>query len=141
MNNYDMDKIKEIFSRLFVIAIDKKMNLYSFTSLLEKSLFVKYIEENKYNDYFNDSINDIFFSFTGMHAFDTSYGIYNDAYWCGNIYFELFLTLKKSFSYLFLKMPFESLLDLYKIYNEMDISSLIDEFKRREKEKTILKLL
>lgn len=141
MNNYDLDKVKDIFSRLFVLAIKVEMNLYSFTSLLERSIFIRYIEENKYNDYFNNSVDDIFFNITGLHSFIDSYGIFNDAYWSGKMYFDLFLNLKKSFSYLFLKLPLIKMLDLYNVYHEMDFSSLVDFFMEKGKEKTILKLL
>ena len=99
----NIDVLKETFSRLFVIAVNNKMNLSSFSYQLERSEFVKKIEEGKYDDYFNKSLISIFYDITGITINDdNSYGIYNDAYWCGYSYFEIFLRTKKSFSYIFL---------------------------------------
>ena len=53
MNEYELSKVREIFSRLFVLAINYKMNLKSFTAMLEKSTFLSKIEKNVYDDYFN----------------------------------------------------------------------------------------
>ena len=140
MNNIRV--VKEIFSRLFVIAIQNKMNLKSFTFSLEKSLFVKKIEEDIYDDYFNNSLEKIFSDITGYQIKkDESFGVYNDAYWCGYSYFELFLHTRKSFSYIFLKLPLNELIDLYPIYHEMDFTSLLEYFNEKEKKATILRLL
>ena len=43
--------------------------------------------------------------------------------------------------YLFLKLPFEEMMNIYSIYHEMDFSSLVDYFHKKEKEKTILRIL
>ncbi len=141
MIDYDYKKLKDIFARIFVLAIHKKVNLYSFTKMLERSFFVKALEKNTYSSIFEDPIEDIFFSFTGIHAYDDSFGYLNDAYWAGVCYFDLFYELKKPFSYLFLKLPFKKMLDMYNVYHEMDFSSLVEEFNRLEKETTILRLL
>ena len=142
MNNYDLDKIKDTFSRLFVIAIDNKMNLLSFTTNLEQSFFVKRIERKELLNCINLPMEELFFRITGFHILDdTSFGVYNDAYWAGDRYFKLYLKLKKSFSYLFLKFPLEKMLECYKVYHEMDFSSLLEYFMEEEKKKTILRLL
>ena len=57
MNDYN---IKDLFARLFVLAIQNKINFYSFTHHLERSEFVLKIEENEYDDYFNKDILTIF---------------------------------------------------------------------------------
>ena len=72
---------------------------------------------------------------------DSSFGVYNDAYWCGISYYDLHLRLHKSFAYIFLKLPFEKLLDLYPVYHEMDFSALAEFFEEIAKAKTILRLL
>lgn len=137
-----MNSIKELFSRLFVLAINNKINPDSFINLLMKSVFIKKIEEKQYSDYFNKSIIDIFFDITSYQVDnDNSYGIYNDAYWSGYSYYELYLRLNKPFSFIFLKLPLSKMLDIYPIFHEMDISSLIDYFNKLDKEKTILRLL
>jgi len=138
-NNY---VLKETFARLFVIATTNKMNLSSFSYLLERSDFVRKIETREYDDYFNKSLINIFYDITGITInTDNSYGVYNDAYWCGYSYFEIFLRTKKPFSYIFLKMPLVKMMDIYPIYHEMDISSLLEFFARQEQEKTILRAL
>lgn len=133
---------KETFARLFVLAIQNKANFFSFTNSLAASVFLEKIEKGRYDDYFNRPLTDLFYDVTGnrIHE-DKSYGVYNDAYWCGHCYFELFLRTRKPFAYLFLKLPLEKLMDLYPIYHEMDFSSLLEFFEKREKEKTILRLL
>ena len=72
---------------------------------------------------------------------DDSYGIYNDAYWSGYSYFNLYIFLHKNFSYLFLKLPLDKMLDIYSIFHEMDVSALIDYFNELEAKQTILRLL
>ena len=138
----DIRFLKEMFARLFVIAIQNKMNLFSFTSNLERSEFINKIENGKYDDYFNKPLASIFYGITGISIKeDNSYGVYNDSYWCGYSYFEIYLKTKKPFSYIFLKLPLANLIDVYPIFHEMDISSLLDYFNKQEKEKTILRIL
>ena len=142
MNNYDIEKVKYIFARLFVVAIQNDTNLTAFARGLAASDFVKKIEANKYDDYFNKSITEIFESITTSYIKeDDSFGIYNDAYWSGVVYFYLYEKTHKPFSYLFLKLPLELLLDLYPVYHEMDLSSLYEHFQKLEQERTILRAL
>lgn len=142
MNNLDIRKVKELFSRLFVLGIQSKINFTVFTKLLVRSAFICKIEENKYDDYFNKSIEQIFFDITGQRIEkDNSFGIFNDAYWCGYSYFELHQATNKSFAFIFLKLPLSKMLDMYLVYHEMDFSSLLDYFHQIDKEKTILRLL
>lgn len=142
MIDYDLYKIKDIFARMFVIGIQNKINLYSFSSALERSEFVNCIEKDTYSELFNQPLEDIFYSITENKVEkDESYGIYNDAYWAGKCYFDLHTTLNKSFAYLFLKLPIDKMLDLYPVYHEMDFSSLVEYFKQIEEETTILKTL
>ena len=141
MSDYELIGIREVFSRLFVLAVANKMNFSSFTSMLIKSNFINQIEKNNY-DNINKAINTLFFEITGFFVgYDESYGIYNDAYWVGQNYFDLHYKTKKSFAYIFLKLPFKKMMDLYLIFHEMDFSSLVEYFYRRCEEKTILRLL
>ena len=142
MNKYLIYDIKETFCRYFVIAIHNKMHLTAFTDYLANSDYVKNIEKGYLTDISDISVEEGYHSIVGNNiAKDDSFGIYNDAYWCGYCYFELFLMLRKPFSYLFLKLPLEKMLDLYNVYHEMDISQLVDYFHGKEKEETILRLL
>ena len=108
MNDYELDNLRDTFSRLFVLAVRNKINFKSFTNMLSNSSFINAIEKNTFNDLFNKPIEALLLSITGFAAKeDNSYGVYNDAYWCGQNYFDLHIKTKKSFSYIFLKLPFE----------------------------------
>lgn len=142
MNDYEIRNIRESFSRLFVVAVMNKMNFSSFTSMLIRSDFINKIEKKKYDDVFNMPLTALFFEITGFTVdTDSSYGIYNDAYWSGQNYFDLHLKTNKSFAYIFLKLPFKKMMDIYSIFHEMDFSSLVEYFNKRCEEKTILRLL
>ena len=142
MNKYLIYDIKETFCRYFVVAIHNKVNLTAFTDYLASSDYLRNIEKGYLTDLSDISVEEGYHSIVGNNiAKDDSFGIYNDAYWCGYCYFELFLMLRKPFSYLFLKLPLEKMLDLYNVYHEMDISQLVDYFHDKEKEETILRLL
>lgn len=142
MNDYEINKIRETFSRLFVLAIRNKMNFNSFTNMLEKSDYISVIEKNKYESSLDKTVDLLFYEITGFEVNeDNSYGIYNDAYWCGQNYFDLHLKTNKSFSYIFLKLPLEQMLNIYIIFHEIDFSSLVDYFYKKCEEKTIIRLL
>ena len=137
-----MNNVKELFARLFVIAFQNMANLSSFSHELARSELVRKIEANQYDDYFNKSLLDIFFDVMGNRVNeDLSFGVYNDAYWCGYSYFELHLRTQKPFAYIFLKLPLVKMVDIYSVYHEMDISSLLEYFVRASGEKTILRIL
>ena len=91
---------------------------------------------------FINSIEKLLFSITGFEVeVDNSYGVYNDAYWCGQNYYDLHFKTGKSFAYIFLKLPFSEMMNIYSIFHEMDFSSLVEYFTKKEKEKTILRIL
>ena len=137
-----MNSKKELFARLFVIAFQNKINLLSFSNNLINSELLNEIERSEYSDYFNKSLVDIFYNITGNNVgVDNSYGVFNDAYWCGYSYYELHLRTKKPFAYIFLKLPLTKMVDIYSIYHEMDFSSLLEYFTKLSKDKTILRLL
>ena len=142
MSNVDKNMIKEIFARLFVTAIQNRINFAAFTTMLAKSDFVKKIEEDKYDDYFNKSLEDILYHVTNHEMIaEDSYGVYNEAYWCGVSYFNLYQKFNKPFAYLFLKLPLSKMMELYVIFHEMDVSSLYDYFQKIDQQKTILRAL
>lgn len=139
MNKYLIDDVKQSFARLFVLAVHRSLNLYSFTSYLADSDYVKSLENGDINTVSNTPVKELFADVTKeMIREDDSYGIYNDAYWCGHCYFELFLQTHKPFSYLFLKLPLEKMLSVYEVYHEMDFTALLELFRKKEQEATIL---
>lgn len=142
MDYYKIQDVRDTFARYFVIAIHNKMHPAAFTDYLINSKYVMEIEKGNLIEISDISVEEGYHSIVGNNiAKDDSFGIYNDAYWCGYCYFELFLMLRKPFSYLFLKLPLAEMLDLYNVYHEMDISQLVDYFHDKEKEETILRLL
>ena len=137
-----MNDVKELFARLFVIAFQYKANLLSFAYQLAKSDFVSKVERGRYDEYFHKPLLDIFYDITGRRVDkDGSFGVYDDAYWCGYSYYEIHLRTKKPFAYILLKLPLTLMADMYSIYHEMDFSSLLEYFIKRSKEETILRLL
>lgn len=142
MNNYDVRAVRDIFSRIFVLGIKYKFNFESFTFSLSKSRFIEYIEKERYIEIVNIDIKNIFYSIYSYSINeDTSYGVYNDAYWVGQSYFDLHLKTKKSFAYIFLKLSLRKMMDMYPVYHEMDFTSLYSYFLELEKKETILALL
>lgn len=142
MNNINIKVVKELFARLFVLGIHNKMNFLAFTKAVEKSEFVRKIEDGQFDDYFNTPLEKIFFDITKREIDkDISFGIFDDAYWCGYSYFELHQKTKKSFAFIFLKLPLSKMMDIYSIYHEMDFSSLFNYFQKIDEEKTLLRLL
>lgn len=142
MIDYDIDKAREMVARLFVVAINNKINFKSFTNMLIKSKFIYDIENNLYNDYLDKPIEELFYVITGFRINeDNSYGIYNDAYWSGQMYFDLHMRTNKPFSYIMLKLPLAKIMEIHTIFHEMDFTSLAEYFQKIEQEKTILRLL
>ena len=142
MSEYVLEDIKQTFSRLFVAATEKKMHLSYFTNVLAKSDYVRKIEQAELMEIVNIPFNILYqLLFDDKILEETGYGVFNDAYWSGHSYFELFLLTHRPFSYIFLKLPLEKMLDVYSIFHEMDFSALLQYFKRLETENTILRLL
>lgn len=142
MIDYDINKLREKICRIFVVAVQNKINLDSFASMLCKSDFIKKIEFDEYDPVFDEPILKTFKDITGIDiANDASYGVFNDAYWAGKNYFEIHLRTKKSFEYIFLRLPFEEMMNLYPVFHEMDFSSLFMLFNSKIERKTILRLL
>ena len=141
MSDYGLDVVKESFSRLFVIAISNQMHPAAFTFALGKSDYASSIENKQYTNVISINLKKEFLNISGKECENDSYGVYNDAFWSGQCYFDLQRKINKSFSYIFLKLPLNQMLDIYKIFHEMDFSSLVEYFEKKEKEKTILRLL
>jgi hypothetical protein len=128
---------KDSFSRLFVLAKLNKVNLLSFSTMLMKYDDLMLGKEDDVA-----SLVGLFNDITGLYVQDDgSYGIYDDAYWCGTAYFYLFKKTGKPLPYILLKMPFDRLMEMYGVYHEMDYSSVLERFNEIEKEKTILRIL
>lgn len=126
------------FARLFVLCTQSKTNLRAFSNLLMNydNLILTFEETDVV------SLVDLFNEITGLYIeYDTSYGDYNDAYWCGVAYFYIKKHLNKPLSYVLLKLPFDVLINLYNPYHEADFSKTLEYFKSIENTNSILKLL
>ena len=137
------DKIginKDYFSRLFVLCKIHKVNMLSFSlSIIHFADFDVTVDPFK-NEV--KSLIDLFNQITGLYIReDNSFGTFNDAYWCGNVYYYLYKKTNKPISYLLLKLPFNELIEYYDIYHEMDMSEIYERFLEIEQEATILQLL
>lgn len=137
-----MDRYIDIVARLFSLALDFNMNP---DALIERIMRIDIIRDIERKYYF-ELDNKNFRSIAG-HVFpeliiqDDYLFRYDRGYWCGYIYMNLFLELKKPISYLMLKLPLRELMAMYDVYHEMDISQLVDYFLENENENTIIEIL
>ncbi|MDO4940560.1 MAG: hypothetical protein Q4E33_02585 [Erysipelotrichaceae bacterium] len=138
----DEDKYYDCISQLFSMALFHRIHLVTITDTIAKSDLIEDIEKDKYDIILNNSTKDIF-----IHLFPSAFILdeyktkFDEGYWCGYVYMNLFYHFKKPFSYLFLKLPLTKLLDMYEVFHQMDISQMYIEFERIEKENTIMELL
>lgn len=136
MNNLRLTK--EYFSRLFVLCKLHKINMRSFTVALLK--YKKIEISNEYSEI--KSLSDVFDDITNIYITnDESFGIYDDAFWCGNVYCYIQEKTNKPLSYILLKMSFDNLINYYPLYHEMDYSEILDVFLEESKKHSILSLL
>lgn len=73
--------------------------------------------------------DDIFTAHNNDYEFD-AYGIFG---WVGYAYIHLFLSLKTTFEALFFLIPIQEMVNLYRLYHEMDITQLIEYAKDKRK--------
>lgn len=138
----DKDLYTNNFSRIFVLAVDSFIHPQVITDILSKSSLVKDMELGNYSELTNNSPLQLFKYYFNTPVFeDNSLYDFNDAYWCGYIYMNIFYKYNKPFSYIFLKLPLSKLLDMYHVYHEMDITSVYEVFEELMLKDTILSLL
>ena len=134
--------VEDMFCTLFMLAGQQGIKKDVFTRSIESHNFVISIEKGDYANAYNESILDVFNDSLSFYLSDVSLDtIYNDYYWVGKCYFYIQSETKKSFSYIFLKLPFDELYRMYDLYHEMDMGKVLEVFKEKEKETTILKKL
>ena len=139
MVDYDYrERFKDYFGRIFYLSILSRLEFIVITDKLSDSYLLKSIERNDYSVIMNLTPEEMFTSIFNLEVTEDSFLKYNDAYWCGYVYAELFYRVEKTFPYIFLVLPLDYLLSKYDVYHEMDISQIIDYFHKREDEETIL---
>ena len=129
----------DYLGRIISLAVYKKVNLEVITNRLENSEFLKEIENNNYSMIMNYTAEELFSMIYEIKDNDVnSYLNYDDAYWCGYVYANIYYEFNDTFPFIFLMMPLKDLLDKYNVYHEMDISAIYEVFVERSSEKTLL---
>ena len=136
------DKFTEYISQIFSLCVETKIHFDVITDAIAKSTFIKNIESGDYSYINNKTYYEIFIEiFDKEYTTNNNYMNYNDAYWCGYAYSKLFYKYRKSFSYIFLKISLENMMNMYKTYHEMDISQLYEKFEIEMGKDSVLRLL
>ena len=102
--------------------IQKRISYSSLINELEKSnstLIAFSSMEKIYSDIFKDYDNDYEFNIYDMFG------------WIGYTYMHLFLSLQITFEALFYLIPIDEMMNLYKLYHEMDYSQVLDYVKNK----------
>ena len=134
--------VEDMFCNLFVLAGECEIKPDVFTRSIEKHNFIKCIEKGDYRHAYDESLLDVFNDSLSYCLNSNDYeNEWNEYYWVGKCYFYIQSETHKSFSYIFMKFPFEELLPLFYPYHETDISHIYEIFLEKEKEKTILEIL
>ena len=127
--------------RIFYLAIKHKFHFSAITNKLSNSTFLRRIEYGDYSMLMDYTPEELFTSIFNFETDELSLMKYNDAYWCGYVYANIFYEFNKPFSYIFLTLPLKELIDKYPVYHEMDITAIFELFEEKEKEETILSRL
>ena len=134
--------VEDMFCNLFALAGNYRIKKDLFTRSIENHPFIVDIEKGDYQHAYERSLLDVFDdSLEFCLASNELENVVNDYYWVGKCYFYIQSETHKSFSYIFLKLPFEELYELFYPYHESDISHILDMFLEKEKEHTIIELL
>lgn len=141
MSNFDYkNKSIDYVARIISFATKYRINTQVITDVLASSDFIEQIENNNYSSLYEKSPQEIYIELFGKACIYDG-NPYDEGYWCGYVYMNIFYKYKKPLSYIFLKMPLNKLLEMYDVYHEMDISEVYEEFEILEKRNTILNLL
>lgn len=138
IKSFYQDKIINLLGAAFTYGLN---NLYSYEAIEEMLIRSKFIENFESNIFDKDlTLNKIIEDVYGIKEtkeIDISFkGLF-----IGESYFKLFLSINKSFQYLFLYWPLAEFIEKYDIYHEMDFTSLKRDFILKTKEITLLKKL
>lgn len=140
--NKDREKYIDYVAQLFKLAVSSRIHFEAITTALERSSFIRELEDGEYSRIYEQTSYDSFYEiFHLLNMSEDSPFIYNDAYWCGYVYMNIFYEFSKSFSYIFLYLPLEELMSLYSVYHEMDISQIYDYFRKQIEGESILSKL
>lgn len=134
--------VEDMFCNLFVLAGEYGVKQEVFTRSIEKHNFLLCIEKGDYKHAYDESLLSVFNDSLSFCLSDNDCeNKWNNYYWVGKCYFYIQSETHKSFSYIFMKLPFEQLLNMFVPYHETDMSHILDFFYEKEKEHTIIELL
>ena len=123
---------------LFVMAVNSKIHLKVITKDFEDSVLIRQIENNDYTKIYDESIYDLYEEIFGFpYREENPFLNFNDAYWCGYVYANIFYRYQKPFSYIFSVLPLEFLMDKYPVYHEMDLGQIYEVFEESENKETV----
>ena len=132
---------KDIIDKLAALISYGIDNGYSYKSIEEhivSSSFINELEHNQYN--INLSIERVVeetYKIKLIHDANISFS----SLFLAESYYKLFLSINRSFEYLFLYWPLSNFVRKYDIYHEMDFSNLKNDFVKKVNETTLLKML
>lgn len=134
---YQEDIIKR-FAAVFTYGINEGYSYKSIEEHITYSPFINSLENNEYN--IESKIEKVVETTYGV-TLDKPADISYKGLFLAESYFKLFLSVNKSFEYLFLYLPLSYLIERYVVYHEMDFSNLKNDFIAKTKEITLLKKL
>lgn len=126
-----LNKYIDVLGYIFARSIDEQYSFSYIEKVIAYSSLADELEKSNITTIAFSSSEKIYYDLFPLH--DNSGFFYNpyDQYgWIGNIYIHLFLKYEITFELLFIILPIEKALSLYKLYHEMDYSqiySLFDE--------------
>ena len=124
-----LNKYIDVFGYIFARAIDEEYSLPYIEKIISYSSLVDELENSNITTIAFSSSEKIYHDLFPLH--DNNGFVYNpyDQFgWIGNIYIHLFLKYEITFELLFIILPIERALSLYKLYHEMDYSQVYDLF-------------
>ena len=95
------NRFTDYLARIIVLAINKKIHFEVITDKLSSSSFLKEIENDDHSLIMNYSVEELFELIFSLKANTVSLMNYNDAYWCGYVYSNIFYKTNKTFPYIF----------------------------------------
>ena len=139
--NYLYDYVSSM-ERILSSAYKLKYSLDAVEKYISNSAYFKNVEKDKY--YFTPVMNDDFLVeslFGYIHVDLSQVPVYSQTSWASEAYIRIQENTHLTFEAIFLYIPIKEMYDLYPVYHEMDFLHLIDLFKKRFKEKSVLELL
>ena len=99
------------------------------------------LERGNVNPFLSGTVGDLYKDVFHSSELPNQYVSSSCDYWIGDSYARIFLECKVSFFRISLLLPIKEMADLFLPYHEMDPEQIVDLYKRREKECSVLERL